>query len=89
MSPKQPLLEQMRGNPKGNWGINDVQTLCTHHDVELMAPTKGSHYKAKSPLLHGHPTIPARRPIKPVYIKLLVSMIDAHVEQSKNKGGAK
>jgi hypothetical protein len=43
-----------------------------------MPPTRGTHYKAASPLLEGHLTIPAHRPVKPFYIKELVGMITAH-----------
>lgn len=78
MAKKLPLLEQMRRNPRGNWSISDVAKLCAAHDIELEPPTSGSHYKAISPLLNGHQTVPARRPIKPVYIKELVDMVDAH-----------
>ena len=89
MAPKKTLLEQMRGNPKGNWGINDVKTLCAQYDVELMPPSNGSHFKAKSPYLHGLLTIPAARPIKPPYIRLIVSMIDAHIAEKAKKGDDK
>jgi phage terminase large subunit len=38
-------------------------------------------------LLQGHLTIPARRPIKPVYIRALVGMIDGHIQL--NQKGSK
>ena len=79
MAPKQPMLDQMRGNPRADWDINDVRTCCTQNGVDLIPPTSGSHYKAKSSVLHGHLTVPAHRPIKAVYIRQLVNMIDAHV----------
>lgn len=79
MAKKQPLLEQMRRNPRGDWTIDHIGKLCAEHHIELMPPTRGDHFKAVSPLIDGHQTIPARRPIKPVYIRLLVSMIDAHI----------
>lgn len=78
MAKKQPLLEQMRRNPRADWTIDHVGKLCAEHHIELMAPTRGDHFKAVSALIDGHLTIPAKRPIKPVYIRLLVSMIDAH-----------
>lgn len=83
MAPKKSLLEQMRSNPKGDWDINSVQTLCDQYQITLMPPSNGSHYKAKSPLLHGALTVPARRPIKAPYIRSLVRMVDAHVECNK------
>lgn len=76
---KAPLLERMRRNPRSDWTISDVETLCAQHGIELIPPTSGSHYKAKSPYLSGMQTIPARRPIKPPYIRSLVRMVDAHI----------
>lgn len=80
---KQPLLEQMRRNPRADWSIDDVAKLCAEHHIDLMSPTRGDHFKAASPLIPGHLTIPAKRPIKPVYIRMLVGMIDRHEELCK------
>lgn len=79
MAPKKPLLDKMRANPKGDWTIGDVQKLCDQHGVTLEPPSGSSHYKAVSPYLAGHQTVPYKRPIKPFYITSLVSMIDAHM----------
>lgn len=73
----------MRRNPRGDWTIDHVAKLCAEHDIELEPPSSGSHYKAISPLLPGHQTVPARRPIKAPYIRSLVSMVDAHIEFKK------
>lgn len=83
LAKKQPLLEQMRRNPRADWTIDDVAKVCAEHHIDLMPPTRGDHFKAASPLLLGHQTIPARRPIKPVYIRALIGMIDAHIELDK------
>jgi hypothetical protein len=80
MAPKKSLLDQMRSNPRADWDINSVRTLCDQHGITLLPPSNGSHYKAKSPHLNGLLTIPAKRPIKAPYIRSLVSMIDAHIE---------
>lgn len=79
MAPKLPLLEQMRRNPRADWTIDDVARVCADHHIELEPPSGGSHYKAISPLLSGHLTVVARKPIKAFYIKALVSMIDGHL----------
>jgi hypothetical protein len=78
LAKKKTLLEQMRGNPRADWTIDDISKLCAEQGIELVPPSTGSHYKAWSPHVPGRLTIPAARPIKPVYIKLLISMIDAH-----------
>lgn len=79
MAPKRKLLEQMRLNPKGDWDINAIRKLCDEYEIELQPPTRGSHYVAISAYLIGHQTIPYKRPIKPIYIRKLVAMIDAHI----------
>ena len=72
------LLERMRRNPAGDWQIRDVEAVCREY-VLLFRPGKGtSHCHAKHPAAQEILTIPARRPIKPVYIRRLVRYIEAH-----------
>lgn len=78
MAPKKPLIEQMRLNAKADWDINAIRKVCEDHGIDLQPPSSGSHYKAVSRYLAGHQTIPYKRPIKPVYIRRLIEMIDAH-----------
>jgi len=79
MAKKKPLLEQMRDNPRNNWQIADIQRLCDNYQVSCDPPTSGSHYKVHSRYIHGILTIPAHKPIKPIYIKGLVTYIDTHI----------
>jgi hypothetical protein len=88
MAPKEPILEQMRRNPQSDWGISDVQRVCDEYGIDLMKPSRGSHYKAASPLISAHQCIPHNRPIKAIYIKALVAMIDVHIEFEKATKGA-
>ena len=69
------LLERMRRNPK-DWRIEDVTALCDAFGATCTPPRKGSHYKIKHQGQTEILTIPARRPIKPVYIADLVRFID-------------
>ena len=78
MRKRKSLLEKMRANPRGDWQIKDVETLCEQVGLELRPPSGGSHFKVCSPLLRDILTIPARRPIKAPYIRNLVSYSDAH-----------
>jgi hypothetical protein len=41
-----------------------------------MKPSDGSHFKVGNPHGGRRLTIPARRPIKPVYIAMLVKFLD-------------
>lgn len=76
-------LEQMRANPKANWTIADVEAVCREHGIEC-GPARGgsSHYKVKHPSVPFILTVPFKRPIKPVYIRKLVEMIDLVEERT-------
>ena len=65
-----------RNPPRVEWTIDDVQIACDQNGVELTPPRGGgSHYKCTSPWDGTILTIPQRRPIKPVYIRLFVGFI--------------
>jgi hypothetical protein len=68
------VLDRMRANPQ-DWRIEDVAAVCAGHGVACTAPAKGSHYKVKHAGVADILTIPAHRPIKPVYIRALVALI--------------
>jgi len=69
------LIDRMRANPR-DWTISDVETLCNHSGVKMTSPRGGSHYKVRNPVTGEILTIPAHRPIKPVYIRQLLDLID-------------
>ena len=73
------LLERMRSNPR-DWRIEDVIRLCDAFDAACTPPRKGSHYKVKHPSQDEILTIPAHRPIKPMYITDLVRFIERVIE---------
>jgi hypothetical protein len=68
----------MRANPGGGWRIGDIEAVCREYDV-LCAPPRGggSHYKIAHRSVAEKLTIPFKRPIKPVYIRKLVTFLDA------------
>ena len=73
------LLERMRRNAAADWNIRDVETICREYGL-LLRTGKGSHFHAKHPAAREILTIPARRPIKPVYIRKLVRYIETYGE---------
>jgi hypothetical protein len=75
------LLEQMRRNPAGDWTIGDVEKVCRAYGLLFRAGKGTSHCHAKHPAAAEILTIPARRPIKPVYIRKLVHYIEVHGDQ--------
>jgi hypothetical protein len=74
MASRDKLLEKMRRNPRGDWQIVDMKALAKHFDIAWRS-SGGSHVvfvSGDGAIL----TVPARRPIKPVYVKMFVEMID-------------
>jgi hypothetical protein len=71
-------LAAMRQNPRADWTMADVEAVCREHGVRC-EPSRGgsSHFKVFHPALAAKLTIPFRRPVKPVYIRKLVELIDA------------
>lgn len=69
------LLERMRSNPAGDWTIADIEKLCRRYGIACRPPAGGSHFKISHDRVTEILTIPARRPIKPKYIRLLVKFV--------------
>ena len=69
-------LDRMRANPRADWQIADVERACREVAVARKKPTTGSHYKIGNPHGGRRLTMPARCPIKPVYMAMLVKFLD-------------
>ncbi|MBB3348880.1 type II toxin-antitoxin system HicA family toxin [Sphingomonas sp. BK069] len=76
------LLAAMRAHPH-DWRITDVERLCRAYGLTCLPPRHGSHYKVTHSAMQAILTIPARRPIKQVYIRDLVHMIDALTREGR------
>ena len=81
MSAKAKRLAAMRRNPKADWTQKDVIAaaeglgcVVTHHG--------GSHMQIAHSARPEILTVPARRPIKPIYIKRLIAFADQIEERS-------
>ena len=72
------LLARMRTNPAGDWRIRDVEALCREYGLSPRFGKGTSHAHARHPAAREILTIPAQRPIKPVYIRKLVRYIDEY-----------
>ena len=76
-------LQKMRQNPR-DWRIGDIQSVADSLNIEWIHDG-GSHVIFRSPF-GEHLSIPARRPIKPVYITkflaLAASVKEANDERS-------
>jgi predicted RNA binding protein YcfA (HicA-like mRNA interferase family) len=72
----------MKANPAADWTIADVEAVARQHGLDFVRGHGTSHCHLKHPLARELLTIPARRPIKPVYIRKLVRYIESMGERS-------
>ena len=67
------LLSNMRRNPR-DWRIEELITLAKRFGVEYRQPGT-SHVTFRAP--DGQRvTVPSHKPIKPIYIKQFINMLD-------------
>jgi hypothetical protein len=73
MSKIDKLLTKMRNNPR-DWKIEDIKAIADRFGIDYRQPgTSHVTFRAK---LGDKVTIPAHKPIKPIYIKLFITLID-------------
>jgi len=78
-------LLKLRRNPKG-WRIEELQAVAGENGVDWRRPGRGgSHVIFSAPGVREIVSVPARRPIKPVYIKQFLALIDAAAEVNGNE----
>lgn len=68
-------LDAMRANPKADWCIEDFETIAKAYDMRVRK-SGGSHAVFSHSGSAAHITVPARRPIKPRYVREFVAMVD-------------
>lgn len=70
-------LQKMRANPQNDWTIADVEAVCAAHGLACRPPRGGgSHYAVSHPASPKILTVTFARPIRAIYIRKLVKMID-------------
>lgn len=65
----------MRANPKADWTPWDVRTVARVHGLTVRQ--RGTSHAVLTNALGQHLTVPMHKPIKPVYIRRLVALIEA------------
>ena len=80
MTTADKLLERMRSNPR-DWRIDDLLSVARRYRIEVRN-SGGSHHVFSARGIAESLCVPAHRPIKPVYVKSFVSMIDAIKERT-------
>jgi hypothetical protein len=73
------ILASMRKNAK-NWRIEDLQTLAKHYDIAYRQNGTSHVFFTFDP---GYLPVPAHRPIKSVYVKQFVGLLDAKLAGRK------
>jgi hypothetical protein len=70
-------LQKMRKHRTG-WRIEELQAVAEENSVEWRRPGRGgSHVIFSAPGVREIVSVPAKRPIKPIYIKKFLALIDA------------
>ena len=73
----------MKDNPTGDWTIENCQSLAGYHEIRY-EHDGGSHCVFDFGEISL--SIPAKRPIKAVYIKQFVALIEKVIESDKQGG---
>ena len=68
-------LDRMRANPR-DWRIGRLEAVAAAHGINIRR-SGGRHVVFEHPAVAEAVSVPARRPIKPVYIRRFVALIDA------------
>ena len=79
MSGIEKQVAKMRHNPR-DWRIDTLISIAERYGIEIRSHG-GSHYVFSHPAYPSLVTVPAHRPIKPVYVKQFLDMIDSIKEQ--------
>ena len=69
------LLTAMKANPKADWSPENVRTVASACDLTLRQ--RSTSHAVLTNALGQHLTVPMHKPIKPVYIRRLVRLIEA------------
>ena len=68
------------------WRIEDLEAVATASSVEWRRPGRGgSHVIFSAPGVREIVSVPSKRPIKPVYIRQFVALVDAALERKKGE----
>jgi hypothetical protein len=70
------LLKDMRLNPTADWRIEQLDLVARAYGVNVRQG-RGSHVVFEHPRIIRALSVPARRPIKPVYIRGFIALIEA------------
>ena len=79
MSTQEKLLARMRNNPR-DWRIDDLKSVANRLGIDWRSEG-GSHYVFSYLGVEDDVCVPAHRPIKPVYVRQFVALVDKAKEK--------
>ena len=74
MTKADKILDKMRRNPR-DWRVEELEALAKRHGLEVRKPG-GSHAIFFHILSGRQLSVPAKRPIKPVYVSAFIALLD-------------
>ena len=74
MAAHEKSLTRMRNNPR-DWRIDELKSLANRLGIDWRNEG-GSHHVFSYPGVDDDVCIPARRPIKPVYVRHFLELVD-------------
>ena len=80
MTTADKTLDRMRNNPR-DWRIDDLLTVAERYGVEVRN-SGGSHHVFSARGIPDSLCVPAHRPVKPVYVKRFIVLIDTIKEKT-------
>ncbi|MFZ2949597.1 MAG: hypothetical protein WA003_08945 [Desulfuromonadaceae bacterium] len=80
MTTTDKTLARMRNNPR-DWRIDDLLTVAERYGIEVRN-SGGSHHVFSATGVKDSLCVPAHRPVKPVYVKRFIAMIDSIKERT-------
>lgn len=73
-------LRAMKANPKDDWQISDLKSIANRYGVEYRQPgTSHVTFSCNNGLAL---TVPAHKPIKPIYIKKFIELVESLNEEN-------
>ena len=74
MARAEKTLADMRANPR-DWRIDQLMSVARAFGINVRQPG-GSHVIFEHPAVRRALSVPARRPIKPVYVRAFVALVE-------------
>jgi hypothetical protein len=68
------LLARMRNNPRDDWQIDDFKALAERYGIDWRQPGTSHVTFIRTGL--EPVTVPAHKPVKPIYVRRFLALID-------------